>query len=818
MLEKLRLYLSGFFCYLLTLSLLPAQSPARLTGQVLSADSGEPLEFATLTLFGLADSAAVTGGVTDAQGTFALRAMPGAYYLEVKYLGHETAYISPVNLGAAGPLDLGTIRLEATSVALDEVEIAAERSQLQFGLDKRIFTVGQDLAAAGGSVQDILQNVPSVNVGLDGNVTLRGSSGVRILVDGKPSGLVSNDPAALRLLQANMVERIEVITNPSARYEAEGEVGIINIVLKKDRKKGLNGSFDANVGAPIDMGAGLNLNYRRKWVNLFTGGGINYRERPGYSDLRQVSLTDSAFRNEQYSDFLRTGLSGFLRLGAEFFLSERQTLTFSGQGSLGDELNLTRITYRDYDGAGDLVRTTARNQDENEIDQSYQMALNYRKTFPQEDRLFTIDVQWNQDDDLELGDIDEAVNNETNPLLQRSSNVENESNFLVQSDYVHPFGEDGKFEAGIRLNRRLVNNDYLVEERRAGEDWRLVDGPSGDPFDDQVIYTENIYAAYFLAGQKWGKFQAQGGLRAEYSDIGVDQRAATTDISKQYLNWFPSAHLGYEFNPQNSVQVSYSYRINRPRFRSLLPFSNFSDARNFRQGNPDLDPEYTHAFETGYLRYWETGSLTTSLYYRYRTGVIEDITLIDPATGFAIRTPANLALEHAFGVELAGNQDVTTWWRLNGSVNFYRAITQGEFITPEGERLDLARDTYAWEGRVNNQMDLPAAFKAQVSFSYRSGQITPQGRSLPFYGVDLGLNKDILNDKGTLTFSVRDLFNTRRWRDEVRTEAIFRTVEAQRWGRQQFILAFNYRLNQEKARGGRGRGGDGSGGPGGDDF
>jgi len=292
----------------------------------------------------------------------------------------------------------------------------------------------------------------------------------------------------------------------------------------------------------------------------------------------------------------------------------------------------------------------------------------------------------------------------------------------------------------------------------------------------------------------------------------VDQRAAQDVISKQYLNWFPSAHVGYELNTQNTIQLSYSYRINRPRFRSLLPFSNFSDARNFRQGNPDLDPEYTHSMEAGYLKYWETGSLTSSIYYRYRTGVIEDITLIDPVTGFAIRTPANLALEHAFGVEFAGNQDITDWWQLNGSLNFYRAITQGAFTTPEGQVLDLSRDTYAWEGRVNNQMDLPKAFKAQFSFSYRSGQITPQGRSLPMYGVDLGINKEILNEKGTITLSVRDLFNTRRWRQEIRTDEIFRTIEAQRWGRQQFILSFNYRLNQEKGRGGRGGARPGGGG------
>jgi outer membrane receptor protein involved in Fe transport len=781
------------------------ERPVALTGRIVSAEEGG-LEFATLTLFSLKDSSVVSGGVTNDQGEFLLQVEPGRFFLDIKYLGYGTKRLPEVMVSRGKKaVDLGRIELEPTGMEMDEVEISAERSQMKFGLDKRIFSVGQDLSASGGSVQDVLQNVPSVEIDIEGNVSLRGSGNVRILVDGKPSGMISNDPEALRLLQANMVERIEVVTNPSARYEAEGEVGIINIVMKKDKQKGLNGSFDLNAGSPTDLGAGLNLNFRRKWVNLFTSAGINYQAMPGYTNLTQVSRTDSAFRNDQNTDLLRSEVGGFLRFGSEFFLTDQQTLTFSGQASLGDELNITNITYLDYDAEGNLVNTTERSQDETELDESYQAALNYRKTFDRKDRVFTADLQWNRDDDLELGDITESVNNETDPLQQQSSNREKEENWLFQSDYVHPFGEEGKFETGVRLTSRLVNNDYKVEERREGEPWRLVDGPTGEPFDDNVVYTENIYAAYFLAGQKWGKLQAQGGIRAEYTDIRVDQRASDADISKEYLNWFPSAHLGYEFDAKNTVQLSYSYRLNRPRFRSLLPFSNFTDARNFRQGNPDLDPEFTNSFELGYLRYWDQGSLTASVYYRYRTGVIERITILDPETGFSLRTPVNLALENNYGLELAGNADFFDWWRMNGSFNFFRAITEGEYTTAEGSVLNLSRDTYAWQGRVNNRLDLPWEAKAQVSFFYRSAQKTTQGRSLPFYGLDLGLSRDVLKKKGTVTLGVRDVFNTRIWRQEIETEEFFRSYESQRWSRRQVMLSFNYRLNREKDGGGRSR-------------
>lgn len=749
---------------------------------------GEPIPFASVALYRSADSTLVTGSTTDEKGFFSIGAKPGDYYLKITFLSYKEKLVPDVNLSNEG-INLGNIILYASSVDLQEVQVQGERSQMELKLDKRVFNVGQDLSNTGRNASEILENVPSVTVDVDGNVALRGSQNVRILINGKPSGLVGiSGTDALRQLPGNMIEKIEVITNPSARYDAEGEVGIINIILKKNFKEGVNGNFEVTAGYPDNYRASANVNFRKKYYNLFGGYTFGYRKTPGKGhNFQEFKEMDTSYNVKQYREHTRGGLSNNINAGADIFLNTFNTLTISGLYQYSDENNHTKITYKDFDENGLLTRNVLRDEDESEIEHNLEGGISYRKTFLQKDRLFTIDLKYIDDKDPENANVTQTSTVEET-VNQRWSNTENERNLLFQSDYVHPFSKDGKFETGVKGTMREINNKYKVEELTDNEEWQVLPN-----YDDHFVYDENIYAAYMMAGNKSGKFSYQGGLRAEYSDITTDLKETNETNHRNYLDWFPSTHFSYELDSANTLQLSYSRRLSRPRFRHLLPFSSYSDSRNFWSGNPDLNPEYTNSFELGFLRYFKKGSLLSSIYYRYRTGVIERITIVDSAS-YTRRIPVNLSTQNAFGLEFNMNYNIAKWWRVNGNFNFYRAITNGNY---NGEHL--SSDTYAWTTRASSNMKLWKKVDFQASINYRGPHQEPQGRNKAMYSVDLGAAMDLLNKKATLSFSVRDLLNTRKWRSITDTYDYYAETEFQ-WRARQFLVSLNYRLNQKKRR------------------
>lgn len=790
---------------------------------IVQDDKNEAVPYAAVAVFNSSDSSLVSGSTTDAMGKFAIAAKPGNYYVRVSFLSYEPKFISNINLKRGGS-DLGTIVLSSGTLALDEVQITAEKSQMKLNLDKRVLTVGKDLANAGSNAAQIMDNIPSVNVDVEGNVSLRGSENVRILVNGKPSGLVGiSSTDALRQMQGNMIESIEVITNPSARYDAEGEVGIINIILKKDRRKGVNGSFQLTGGYPLDLGSSFMLNYRKNKINMFTSYGLNYDKTPGagvtYQEFRQQ---DTTYITERTREHLRGGLSHNVRMGADYFINEFNILTLSGIYKKGQDENVTDLVFMDSNPYNDLVYETRRGDTEIEDEENGEITLNYRKTFPQKGREWVTDIKYLMNDETETSVIRQEANERQEDFNFRSSNTEDEVNFFFQSDYVHPFAKEGKFEAGVRATLRTINNKFSVEQELDNGEWIPYQDSTDIDYDNHFVYNENIYAAYLMAGNKTGKFSYQGGLRAEYSDISTELKRTNEVNPREYLNLFPSAHFSYELDSANTVQLSYSRRLSRPRFRHLLPFYSFSDNRNRYQGNPNLNPEFTNSFELGYLKYLPKGSILSSIYYRHRTGVIDRVTLIKDSVT-TLRIPVNLSVQNAYGIEFNVNYDFTDWWSANASMNFYRAITEGEYsyqavredangqMKTVTEQLDLYSDTYTWSGRASTKVKVEGIADFQANVRYRAPRITPQGRSLALYVVDLGASREILKGNGTLTLSVRDLFNSRRWRSITETPTYYSENEFQ-WRARQLLLTFNYRLNQKKQRGKGKRGGYDGGG------
>lgn len=778
-----------------------ASKTVRLSGMLQQETNQEPLPFATVVIYNQADSSMAGNVLTESDGTFSLQLSYGRYYAEITYIGFENKIIPDIEIKkSTKPIKLGAVNMKSDAVSLQEVEVRAERSQMEFKLDRRVFNVGKDLTNAGNSAADILDNVPSVSVDPEGNVSLRGSQGVRILVNGKPSGLLSaGETEALLRMQGDIIQSVEVITNPSARYEAEGEAGIINIILKKNQEKGVNGSFGLTAGHPTNYGASYNLNLRRQSWNFFSNFGIDYRKSPGGGSSTQRFFDNGAL-SEYYTtntDQFRGGLGGYLQLGADWNIDEKNILTTSFLYRAGDEDNDGSVVYRDFDGNQNVLETTSRDIDEQEEEHNLEASLDYTKTFDKKDQELKVTFKYIVDDDTEIAQYEQTVDDSANSLLQRSRNTEDEINFLFQTDYVHPFTENSKVEGGLRTAIRTVNNDFLLEEEENGE---FITNPS---FDDQLKYTENIYAAYLIGAHEFGAFSFQGGVRAELSDITAALIRSDQSNDQDYLSFFPSASLSYELTETQQLQVSYSRRLSRPYFRRLLPFSNFNDPRNNSIGNPNLRPEFTDSYELGYLRYFDRGTMLSSIYYRNTSGVIERLTL--PADdGTSIDYPVNLSTRNSYGLEFNFSYDLTDAWDVTTDFNFFRAIVDGQF-----EGIDYSADTYSWNSRLNSKLDVGDLVQLQASFRYQAPQKTTQGRRLSSGSIDLAGSLDVFSGKGSLTLSARDLFNTRKRRSVVdlpnfKAESVFQWRQTRR-----VVLTFNYRLNQDKRpMRNAGRGGD----------
>ncbi len=783
-----------------------------IKGNILDSESGAPLEFATISLFSQQDSSLVGGGMTDLDGVFEISAPIGRYYGVAEFIGYSNLPIDIVIdrdqiRSGNRTIDLGTLSMAAGGIQLEGVEVVAERSETVMKLDKRVFNVGQDLANRGGSAEDILDNVPSVTVDIDGNVSLRGSGGVRILINGRPSGLAGADNTnGLRAIPSNMIERVEVITNPSARYEAEGMAGIINIILKKEASGGFNGSFDINGGYPATGGVGANVNYRKGDINWFANYGLRYNTNYGGGESYTETYSgDNTFYQDQFSDRDRTGLSNSFRAGMDYFFNDKENLTGAFLYRLSDEDNFNTIDYLDYTDLypSNLTRTTLRTDDEREEESNLEYSLNYRKEFSKRGHELTATVQYRDEIETEGSDFLETATSTIGEVIpdlnQRSNNEEGEKTWLFQVDFAKPIGEEGTFELGARSSLRNISNDYLVEEQ-IGEIWTPLEGLSNN-----FNYDENIHATYAIFGNKMGKFGFQLGLRGEYSEV-LTELIQTNEINdRDYFNLFPSGHFNYEFSEGNSMQVSYSRRMRRPRFWDLNPFFTFSDSRNTFSGNPNLDPELTDSYEVAYIKYFNTITLTSSVYYRKTNGAIERI-LEFSEDGTTNRIPQNLATRQNAGAEFIFSYSGVDWLRLDGNVNAFYTATDGGNID---ESLDAS--DFTWFGRMTSRISFWDGADLQLRFNYRAGVNTTQGRRNPIGTMDIGMSKDIASN-ATMTFSVRDVFNSRRRNSETFGENFFRTSEFQ-WRARTINLAFNYRINQKKQRQ-RGERGDYEGGEG----
>ncbi|MBQ2852975.1 MAG: TonB-dependent receptor [Bacteroidales bacterium] len=784
-----------------------------IKGKVIDTETGGPLEYATVSLFYSQDSTFVNGVITDMKGAFSLKAKAGKYYIVVQFIGYET---KTVNINLKDDITLGNIMMRPDSAMLDEVEVVAEKSTMSMTLDKRVFNVGKDVSSTAGNAIEVLDNIPSVNVDVDGNVSLRGDSGVQILVDGKVSGLAGmSTQDALRSLQADMIEKIEVVTNPSVRYDAEGTAGIINIVLKKDKRKGFNASVDLRGGFPVQWGekffkedfpfqtgVGASLNYRFKRVNVFANYNFNYRDdiSDGYTmteyfngdygyDPMIENHDDATQITEQYTYRNRNRKGHNVRAGFDYYFTDNDILTFSTMFRQSRGYNTPSVTYIDNFPFEGLKNFSRRTEDWFNDRPMMEYTLSYDKYFGTKDNSLKASVRYFNNTDREWSDIvdaefwnEDSLNNNIPyfSVNQYTDAKEYQQNLQATVDFVNHYGLS-TVELGGKYTGRFINNNMMVKE----DDVILED------YTHDFNYNQQVAALYGSYGREFGRFSGQLGLRTEFTYIDAYMKDdADKNKPQQYLDFFPTGHLNFKLTEIDQLQASYARRIRRPWYGQMAPFHSFNDDRNIRTGNPDLKPVYTDSYEMSYLRFWEKGNINFTAYYRHSTDVIRNFTTVIDDISYS--RPENFGISDDYGLELVGSLDVFKWWNLNGSINFFRSNTVGDW-----NDRHYTTESYNTFARLVTKFRVKNVCDFQITGRYMGPHEEPLGYRDANYWCDFAASRDVFNKNATISLNIRDVFGSRQHGGESWGDNFWQYSEST-WSTTTVTINFNYRINQQQ--------------------
>ncbi|MCK0179384.1 TonB-dependent receptor family protein [Flavobacteriaceae bacterium S0862] len=762
----------------------------KITGKVIDKETKEPLEYATVAFFSKQQNKIVTGGITDIKGNFSIPVPAGVYDVSIEYIAFKKITLTDRRL--LDDINLGTFEMEVDAQSLGEVEVIAEKTTVEIRLDKKIYNVGKDLTVSGGTVSDVLDNVPSVSVDVEGNVALRGNDNVQILINGKPSGLVGlNSTDALRQLPAESIEKVEVITSPSARYESEGTAGILNIILRRSKLQGLNGAITLNAGHPDSYGINGNINYRTGDLNIFNTSGYRYSNSPGSSlSLTEYYGTNSFVDEFRETERIRKGIN--TNFGVEWYINDSASLTNSivYRDSNNESTTLNEIFQ--YDSNRNLTGESTRLDPQFQDNKTVQFTSNFTKNF-ENDAKFTLEFQLEDtNEDQESNVIVESLNSEIVTTLNEQERI------LLQSDYVLPIGENTQFELGYRGSFKDNITDYTVE--------LLNDMTNNFEIDTNLSnvlnFKEDINALYTQYGTKFNKFSFLLGLRMENTRITIDQPTSGDYIKKNYTGLFPTVNLNYEISETENLTLGYSRRLRRPRSYFINPFPSRSSVTSVFTGNPDLDPTYSGTYDLGYLNRFGKFVLSTSIYHTHSTNswnfisfdTGETATVNGQEVPVIQRSPINLSTNDRFGYEFNLTYSPSRAWRINGDFNFFKSIDRGEF-----NGINFDNENVSYRARLSNKYTLPAKIDWQTTISYRGPSEGAQSKSKGVISTNMAFSKDVFKGNGSISARVSDLFDTSMRQSETFTDT-YESYGEFRWRQRSFNLSFTYRFNQKKQR------------------
>lgn len=761
-----------------------------ISGKVLDATTQKPLPYSTVSVLRMKGdtSRPVTGTIVQQNGTFLIKDVPpGMYRILIRFIGYKAYRIDSVLAIPGTPRDVGTILLTESATKSKEVTVTAERDLIQTGIDKRTYSVGKDLTVAGGTLTDVLQNVPSVSVDEDRNIQLRGNSNVTILVDGKPSLLVGGgrggSGGGLDQIPVDAIESVEIITNPSAKYDAEGMTGIINIVLRKEQRSGINGSVSLNVGTRDKYTPTFVGNYRTDDINVFVNYSYSLQNffNLGISRLENRSLTTYI---NQKNDGNSRSYAHTPRIGADFKLGGGQTLSASFGASIRSNENVSWIDYTFLRGENQIPTSLQeRFNKELEDSRSYDANLGYKVELDDKQKL-SADVRYSfSDSQTDLNARQDSLPSLASIIRQNTASISRNAILTVQTDYENRIGQSSKVEGGLKAISRNIDNDFSAEKFNTVSN-RF---ENQQELTNRVVFGELVLSAYATYSATEGDFSYSAGLRAENTMYDVDQRTTNQVFNNSYFSLFPSAFVRWKFSQVGELGLSYSRRINRPSVEALNPFPQFNDPFNFRQGNPFVLPEFTNSFELNAQYFGEWFTLNPSVYYRNTSDFIARYRTID-SNDITRTTFANFSGTQSVGAELVAQTTITDWWRINGSANVFR-----QFIDAQNQRANLTNSGWGMNMRVNSNFVLAEPLTFQLSYSNFLIGAVAQGFIRPFFNWDAAIRYEFLDKKASLSLRIADMFDTRQFSLQTNVPEFFQDFTRKRETRIAF-LTFSYRF------------------------
>ncbi|WP_116770263.1 TonB-dependent receptor domain-containing protein [Maribacter litoralis] len=725
-----------------------AQNTTTITGKIVETNNGGPIEFATVLVGDPTNQKPIVGTTTLQDGSFTLETTASEFYIEVSFIGFTTKRFDNPTI-VDGKINLGTVTIAEDSQQLDEVVVEGEVSQTVFKLDKRVFNVGADLSSTGASALEVLNNVPSVNVNIEGAVSLRGSQGVQMLINGKPSVIANEQGNALGTLTADMIERIEVITNPSAKYDAEGTSGIINIVLKKEEKKGLNGAVTLNTGVPNNHSLGLSLNRRTEKFNLFSQLGFGRRTFPSDEETENRNLEDGTYisslgENDKNETFFN------LILGTDYHINELNVITLSGNFAYEWEKENADAIFSTFDDSNTLTDAFRRQELTEATNPKYSYELQYKKDFEgNEEQSLLLSATGN----LFAKDQTSDFNNTTtigadDDTLQKSRTDFTQAEYTFKADYTHPWSEQFTLETGAQYQINDVENDFAISNFDGTD---FIEDPNLTNVFEWTQKVLGIYGTTAYEGDKWG---IKVGLRFEDTDVATLLQTTNVSNDKNYNNLFPSGHTSYKINDDLSLQAGYSKRIFRPRLWDLNPFFNIRNNFSISTGNADLQPEFTDSFEVTSIYKLGKVSMNLGVFYRHTEDVVEDI--VEFEDNVSISRPENVGISNTTGLEFNAKYIPANWISFTNDLNFSHFAREGDF---EGSSFDFEGNQ--WSTRLTSKIKLPADIDLELIGNYQSSYRTLLQEISENLFMDFGARKKILKGKAIVNLSIRDVFASR---------------------------------------------------------
>jgi outer membrane receptor protein involved in Fe transport len=743
-----------FLLFLLSISNILLAQQANLKGQVTDANTKEKLEFATISIKSETDPSKIQGAKSKDGGLFSIEKIPfGTYTITISSIGYESKIIKNYKINQE-IINLNTVALNSNSKQLKDVTIVGEKASMEIGIDKKTFNVDKNITSAGGTAADILRNVPSVNVDLDGNLSVRGKENVTLLVDGKPSAMFGNDAAtALATIPASSIESVEVITNPSSKYEAQGMGGIVNIILKKDRKPGYNGMITLGAGAPFRLNGGLNLNANINKLNIF----MNANARTSRTWEKTTNNRDNYDNDLTYYSTIRNDrrpLSGFMNLGAEYSFNKNNKLTLSqsifSAAMKGDSktniingenyVNQLSRQYRTNLYTGNPLNGTTN--------------LQFKHTFkdPKEDINF--DISFSKSRYIRTSEFNTSLY-DSNDVFINSFNQKNpirggnwNGTFVV--DYTKPIGKKARIDIGER--------SYFIQFKSENQPTIQYLNQSEAPeaiLKNHFVFNQQVHGVYANYANQFNKTGIQLGLRGEYFAYQGTVYQYNASANDSYFNLFPTLFVSQKLTKSQDLNFNYSRRVNRPNFYQLIPFIDVNNPQDTSMGNPNLRPEFINATELTYSnQYGKGNTFMGSVYYQYTENLIQRYRRFN-ANGTTFSQNRNLATGQTYGLELTNKMNILSWWDATMNINVFRNKINGANVD-----ASLTRTGYGGFGKLTSNMKFTKDFSGQLTGNYFATTVIAQGEVKPYGNIDIALKKSFMKNFITLTVSGNDILNT----------------------------------------------------------